>query len=177
MKFSSLWRKHAVIVLLLAVIALVACFYQTQKVGFHEDEVYTIASAVNPGNGLLTAYEDNLMPEHGTPVWKTSQEVRDFVTLNPENYFNHMKFLPEMMLYDQSLILNTTRGELDVLAQDPLLEGTDQFILSLRSYMDNQTLLNRILDLTGYTQVEPLCISASGDPSRLVESNLYLVSR
>ena len=88
MKFSSLWRKHAVIVLLLAVIALVACFYQTQKVGFHEDEVYTIASAVNPGNGLLTAYEDNLMPEHGTPVWKTSQEVRDFVTLTPENYFN-----------------------------------------------------------------------------------------
>lgn len=88
MKFSSLWRKHAVIVLLLAVIALVACFYQTQKVGFHEDEVYTIASAVNPGNGLLTAYEDNQMPEHGTPVWKTSQEVRDFVTLTPENYFN-----------------------------------------------------------------------------------------
>ncbi len=110
MKFSSLWRKHAVIVLLLAAIAPGACFYQTQKVGLHEDEVYTIASAVNPGNGLLTAYEDNLMPEHGTPVWKTSQEVRDFVTLNPENYFNHMKFLPEMMLYDHSLILNTTRG-------------------------------------------------------------------
>lgn len=525
MKFSSLWRKNAVIVLLLAVIALVACFYQTQKVGFHEDEVYTIASAVNPGNGLLTAYEDNQMPEHGTPVWKTSQEVRDFVTLTPENYFNfhsiyrnqeldnhpplfyilvhfsalllggefskytvflinlpallasclvllslsrrmelerfqvpalllyglcmgtlsmvllqrmymlltlfvllyvdscvelyhsgftwnvwrwlrfglicvvgfltqyffavyaaflflvtlgamlrqkrwrtglgfalshglygavgiylfppcldhllhsdrgisnlsqggywdhlvedlghlarafslplalfvvaavgvaalavvafrrspgpqrfyllltflptlgfflvtvkftsfqelrylmpmlplmvlrvflvaglvwdfpyktrvltgvaaglvvfglatavpsglytdyaayldvartyhdtpfvtvnndyfnHMKFLPEMMLYDHSLILNTSRGELDVLAQDPLLEGTDQFILSLRSYMDNEPILNRILDLTGYTRVEPLCISASGDPSRLVESNLYLVSR
>ena len=88
MQCSSLWRKHAVILLLLAVIALVACFYQTQKVGFHEDEVYTIASAVNPGNGLLTAYEDNQMPEHGTPVWKTSQEVRDFVTLTPENYFN-----------------------------------------------------------------------------------------
>ena len=81
------------------------------------------------------------------------------------------------MIYDHSLILNTSRGELDVLAQDPLLEGTDQFILSLRSYMDNQTLLNRILDLTGYTKVEPLCISASGDPSCLVESNLYLVSR
>ena len=88
MKFSPLWRKHAVIVLLLAVIALAACYYQTQKAGFHEDEVYTIASAVNPGNGLLTAYEDNQMPEHGTPVWKTSQEVREFVTLTPDNYFN-----------------------------------------------------------------------------------------
>ena len=88
MKFSTFWRSNAVIVLLLAVIALVACFYQTQKVGFHEDEVFTIASAVNPGNGLLTAYEDNLMPEHGTPVWKTSQEVREFVTLTPDNYFN-----------------------------------------------------------------------------------------
>lgn len=88
MKFSSLWRKHAVIVLLLAVIGLVTCFYQTQKMGFHEDEVYSIASAVNPGNGLMTAYGDNLMPEHGTPVWKTAQEVRDFVTLTPDNYFN-----------------------------------------------------------------------------------------
>ena len=56
MQCSSLWRKHAVILLLLAVIALVACFYQTQKVGFHEDEVYIIASAVNPANGLLTSY-------------------------------------------------------------------------------------------------------------------------
>lgn len=88
MKFSTFWHKNAVIVLLLGVIALVACFYQTQKAGFHEDEVYTIASAVNPGNGLLTAYEENQMPEHGAPVWKTSQEVRDFVTLTPENYFN-----------------------------------------------------------------------------------------
>lgn len=62
MKFSSLWRKHAVIVLLLAVIGLVTCFYQTQKMGFHEDEVYSIASAVNPGNGLMTAYGDNHPP-------------------------------------------------------------------------------------------------------------------
>lgn len=88
MKFHAFWRKNAVILVLLALIGLVSCFYQTQKAGFHEDEVYSIASSVNPGNGLMTAYEDNQMPEQGTPVWKTAQEVRDFVTLTPENYFN-----------------------------------------------------------------------------------------
>lgn len=31
MKFPALWRKHAVIVLLLAVIALAACYYQPQR--------------------------------------------------------------------------------------------------------------------------------------------------
>lgn len=177
MKFSSLWRKHAVIVLLLAVIALVACFYQTQKVGFHEDEVYTIASAVNPGNGLLTAYEDNQMPEHGTPVWKTSQEVRDFVTLNPENYFNHMKFLPEMMIYDHSLILNTTRGELDVLADDPMLEREGRLVVSLPVYLDHSALLEQISQSTGFHQVTTLCTSPDGPRDREVKANLYLVSR
>lgn len=88
MNTAAFWRKNAVVLILLAVIGLVTCFYQTQKMGFHEDEVYSIASAVNPGNGLMTAYGDNLMPERGTPVWKTAQEVRDFVTLTPDNYFN-----------------------------------------------------------------------------------------
>lgn len=177
MKFPALWRKHAVIVLLLAVIALAACYYQTQKVGFHEDEVYTIASAVNPGNGLLTAYEDNLMPEHGTPVWKTSREVRDFVTLTPDNYFNHMKFLPEMMLYHHSLILNTTRGELEVLENDPLLEQEGRVVVSLPVYLDQSALLEQICQSTGFHQVTTLCTSPNGPRDREVKANLYLISR
>ena len=177
MKFSPLWRKHAVIVLLLAVIVLAACFYQTQKVGFHEDEVYTIASAVNPGNGLLTAYEDNQMPEHGTPVWKTSQEVRDFVTLTPENYFNHMKFLPEMMLYHHSLILDTARGELEVLSDDPLLAQEGRMVVSLPAYLDNSALLEQICQSTGFRQVTTLCTSPNGPRDREVKANVYLISR
>ena len=64
--------------------------YQTQKVGFHEDEGYTIASSVNPDNGLMSAYKNNDVPEdlNENPVWKTRKYVTDYVTLTPNNYLN-----------------------------------------------------------------------------------------
>ena len=61
-------------------------FYQTKKVGFHEDEGYTIASSVNPTNGLMVAYDESENTDG--PVWKTREFVKDYVTLAPENIFN-----------------------------------------------------------------------------------------
>ena len=67
-------RKYSngkgIIVLLILLICSVIFYYQTQKIGFHEDEVYSIASAVNPDNGLMMAYENNTFMDNGVPVWK-----------------------------------------------------------------------------------------------------------
>ena len=80
---SSKKIKEILIVVLIAIMCGIIFFYQTKKVGFHEDEMYTIASSVNPDNGLMWAYDDNNNLE-----WKTKEYVRDYVTLTPNNYLN-----------------------------------------------------------------------------------------
>ena len=78
-------RNIAVIVVVILMCGIIF-FYQTKKVGFHEDEGYSIASSVNPTNGLMVAYDESGNVEG--PVWKTREFVKDYVTLSPENIFN-----------------------------------------------------------------------------------------
>ncbi len=81
-------KKNIIIGIIIAVICGIIFMYQTQKVGFHEDEGYTIASSVNPYNGLMSAYKNNDVPENENPVWKTKEYVTNYVTLTPNNYLN-----------------------------------------------------------------------------------------
>lgn len=78
--------KNIVVILIVILMCGIIFFYETKKVGFHEDEGYTIASSVNPNNGLMVAYDETGNTDG--PVWKTRDFVKDYVTLTPENYFN-----------------------------------------------------------------------------------------
>ena len=51
--------KKIILAILIATICCVVFSFQTQKVGFHEDEGYTAASSVNPSNGLMVATDEN----------------------------------------------------------------------------------------------------------------------
>ena len=76
--------KNLIVVILVILMCGIIFFYETKKVGFHEDEGYSISSAVNPTNGLMEAYEAGV----DGPVWKTRDFVKNYVTLQPENIFN-----------------------------------------------------------------------------------------
>ena len=76
--------KNILVTIIIILMCGIIFFYQTKKVGFHEDEGYSITSAVNPTNGLMEAYEEGI----NGPVWKTRDFVRNYVTLAPENIFN-----------------------------------------------------------------------------------------
>ena len=78
--------KNIVVIIIITIMCGIIFFYQTKKVGFHEDEGYTIASSVNPTNGLMVAYDEN--GNTAGPVWKTREFVKSYVTLSPENIFN-----------------------------------------------------------------------------------------
>lgn len=82
--------KQIIIIILITVICGVIFIYQTRKQGFHEDEMYTIASSVNPHNGLLTAYKGTGIDFNNNiePVWKTREYVKDYMTLSSNNYLN-----------------------------------------------------------------------------------------
>ena len=78
--------KNIAVIIIVILMCGIIFFYQTKKVGFHEDEGYTLASSVNPTNGLMVAYDEN--GEIDGPVWKTREFVTNYVTLSPENIFN-----------------------------------------------------------------------------------------
>ena len=78
--------KNIAVIIIVILMCGIIFFYQTKKVGFHEDEGYTLASSVNPTNGLMVAYDEN--GEIDGPVWKTREYVTNYVTLSPENIFN-----------------------------------------------------------------------------------------
>ena len=76
--------KKIFVIILIAVMSVIIFFYQTKKAGFHEDEAYTLCSAVNPNDGLMAAYDDWA----ASPVWRTKEYVKNAMTLTPNNILN-----------------------------------------------------------------------------------------
>ena len=76
--------KKIFIVILIAIMSGIIFFFQTKKIGFHEDEAYTLCSAVNPNDGLMAAYDDWA----ASPVWRTKEYVKNAMTLTPNNILN-----------------------------------------------------------------------------------------
>lgn len=80
-------NKEQIKKILLIVVIVIMCgiifYYQSKKVGFHEDEIYTIASSVNPDNGLMVAYDENNVPK-----WITKEYAKNYITLSTDNYLN-----------------------------------------------------------------------------------------
>ena len=79
-------KKNIVLIVIMVIICGIIFFFQTKKVGLHEDEGYTIASSVNPNNGLMIAYDES--NELHVPQWLSREYVTNYVTLSPENYLN-----------------------------------------------------------------------------------------
>ena len=48
--------RNILIVVLIIIMSIIMLFYQSKKIGFHEDEMYTIASSINPYDGVMSAY-------------------------------------------------------------------------------------------------------------------------
>ena len=76
--------KKIFIIILITIMSGIIFFFQTKKIGFHEDEAYTLCSAVNPNDGLMAAYDD----WNSSPVWRTKEYVKNAMTLTPNNILN-----------------------------------------------------------------------------------------
>lgn len=81
-------RKNIICLLVIILICGVIFFYQTKKAGLHEDEGFTIASSVNPDNGLIYAYAGTDEKTMDPPVWKSREYITEYVSLAKENYSN-----------------------------------------------------------------------------------------
>ena len=88
MKIEKSIIKNILIIITMIIISGIIFIYQTQKIGFHEDEIYSIATSVNAENGLMSPYGVNWIPDNEKPQWKTKEFVKNYMTLTLDNYLN-----------------------------------------------------------------------------------------
>ena len=93
-----------------------------------------------------------------------------------DNFFNHMQSLPEMMIYEKTLIINANRDELQFVIHNDELNFEDSYILCIKSYMDNDSILNEIKNNTDFKNVTEL-YKSNGSSTEMISNNLYLVSK
>lgn len=95
-----------------------------------------------------------------------------------DNFFNHMQSVSEMMIYDRTLVINVNNNdELHCVIDDDSLNSEDSYILSIKSYMDNDAILNRIKEESDFKNISLLYKAEIGPNSEVVMDNIYLVSK
>ena len=139
-------NKELIRKIILAVLILIMCgiifFYQTQKIGFHEDESYTLCSSVNPNNGLMAAYDDWA----GSPVWRSKEYVKDFMTLTPNNILN-FKALYMNQAYDNHPPVFYTLVHFSCLLFGGQFNINTVFVVNIIAFIFSCIILNKILEL------------------------------
>ena len=119
-------------------------------------------------------------------LYENNKQILDIAEKNKDksfvyiydNFFNHMQSVQEMMIYNKSLIVNVNNNdELKYVINDKNLKNEGSYIISIKNYMDNDKILNRIKDETEFKNITELYKAPDGLNSNIVNDNIYLVSK
>lgn len=89
-----------------------------------------------------------------------------------DNAFTYLNSLPEFLIYNKTMILNSNHDDLSILGADEQLQSQDEFILTIKKWMNVDATLNDVLKASGFSNYEVL-LNQEDD----TESIIYLVSR
>ena len=147
-----------------------------QKVKYKNIIIIGIAILLSV-NGLIFSKPKFLYEEYEKCISIAKENSEKSFVYIYDNFFNHMKSIPEMMIYNKTLIINTRKNELEYLINDEELKNEEQYILCIRSYMNNEEILEKITSKTPFKKIKTLYTSKYGASDEYVEDNLYLVSK
>jgi len=89
-----------------------------------------------------------------------------------DNYYTHLNSLPEMTIYNKTLIINMNdEKQMETLKNDEELKNCDKFVLSLKDWLDEDS-LEKVLKTTGFNNATVLL-----DEEDDTASKLYLISK
>ena len=80
-----------------------------------------------------------------------------------------------MMIYKKSIIINTSREEEKYFIEDKDLNNEDSFILCIKTYMDNDKIINELKEKTEFKNFTRLY--SGGNSHEVISNNLYMVSK
>lgn len=143
----------------------------------YKEAVFIGLSIILVLNGLITSTPKFLYKNYNEAI-KIAEENKEksFVYVY-DNFFNHMQSIPEMMIYEKTLIINANKNELEYLSKDEELNNENEYILCIKSYMNNEEILEYIKNNTPFKNITTLYINESSTSDEYVGNNLYLVSR
>ena len=140
--------------------------------------LFSLVSLVLVINGIVFS-KPLFLYENYKNILDIAEENKDksFVYVY-DNFFNHMQSVSEMMIYNRTLIVNVNNNdELHCVIDDDSLNNEDSYILSIKSYMDNDSILNRIKEESDFKNIVLLYSVDNDNNSNIVMDNLYLVSK
>lgn len=88
-----------------------------------------------------------------------------------DNYFTHLSSMPEFATYKESLILNKNIHDFSLLNNDKL-NSSDEFILCIKNWINQEEILNKVLENSSYTSYEKV-LELNSD----VEATYYRITR
>lgn len=144
------------------------------KIKFKELIIVVIATVlVIPG---FIFSKPKLLFEEYEECLQIAEENKDksFVYIY-DNGFNHAQSIPEMMIYEKTMIINVNNNELQYVINNEQLNQENSYILSIKVYMNNEEIIQEIVNNTEFQTVTKLFEGVSS--SEVVSNNLYLVSK
>ena len=142
----------------------------------YKNAVIILIAIILSINGLIFSKPKFLYEEYNDCLKIAEQNQDKSFVYVYDNFFNHMQSVPEMMIYEKTLIINTTRDELQYVINNDDLNTEDSYILCIKSYMDNDSILNEITDNTDFKNVTEL-YQVDDSSSEMISNNLYLISK
>ena len=137
--------------------------------------IIIVISLILSLNGIIFSKPKFLFEEYKKCLEIAEQNKEKCFVYVYDNFFNHIQSMPEMMIYEKTLILNVSRDELQYLMNNDELNSESSYILCIKSYMDNSFILDEIKNNTDFKNVTELYF-ANGSSSEMISNNLYLIS-
>ena len=141
----------------------------------YKNIVLIVISVILVANGLIFSKPKFLFEEYSKSLEIAENNKEKSFIYVYDNFFNHMQSVPEMMIYKKTLIINYNRDELKYVINDDELNSEDSYVLLIKSYMDNEKIINEIKENSQFKNVQTLL--TSGNSSEKVSNNIYLVSK
>ncbi len=139
--------------------------------------IVTAISIIIVSIGIICS-EPKFLYKNYKDIIKIAEENSDksFVYVY-NNFFNHIQSIPEMMIYNKTLIINNKKDEVNYILIDETLNSEDSYILCIKSYMNNKKILDKIKNNTDFKNIKELYKITEKASDEYVRNNYYLVSK
>lgn len=142
-----------------------------QKEKWKVSIVYTIAITISI-IGLLTNEPKYLYKGYNKYIEiANTYKNLDYVYVC-DNAFTYLNSIPEFMIYNKTMILNSEHDDFSLLGNDAELQAQDRFILTIKKWMNVDETLTKVMEASKFTKSEVL-LNQNDD----TESIIYLISR
>jgi len=122
-------------------------------------------------NGLINNTPVYLYNDYGKVMDLANDNKDKYFVYVFDNYFTHLSSLPEFATYKESIILNHNIHDFNILDNEEL-NNSDEFILCIKNWLNQEEILNRVLEGSKYKNYEKI-LEFNSD----VEATYYKVTR